>query len=66
MEVKLWKLLKGERDVHSAGDLAMRLSDFNGHVSRHIGGFDGVHRGYDVGQRNLEQRLLLYGLKGMR
>ena len=34
----------------------MCLSYFNGHVGRHIDGFDG---GYGVGQRNLEGRVLL-------
>ena len=47
--------LKGELDMHSAGDLVMCLGDFNGHVGRHIDGFDGVHGGYGVGQRNLEE-----------
>ena len=37
--------------MYGTGDLVMCLGDFNGHVGRHI---DGVHGGYDVGQRNLE------------
>ena len=41
--------LKGERDMHSAGYLVMCLGDLNGHVGRHIDGFDGVHGGYGVG-----------------
>ena len=45
--------LKCEWDTHSAGDLVMCLVDFNGHIARHIDGFDGVHGGYGVGQRNL-------------
>ena len=45
--------------MHSAGDFVMCLGDFNGYVSRHIDGFDGVHGGYGVGQRNLEGRMLL-------
>ena len=32
----------------------MCLGDFNGHIGRHIDGFDGVHGGYGVGQTNLE------------
>ena len=28
------------------------LGNFNGHVVWHIAGFDGVHGGYGVGQRN--------------
>ena len=47
--------LKCDWDMHSADDLVMCLGDFNGHVD----GLDGVHRTYDVGQRNLEGRMLL-------
>ena len=45
--------------MHSADDLVMCFSDLNGHVGRHIDGFDGVHGRYGVGQRNLEGRMLL-------
>ena len=45
--------------MHSADDLATCLCDINGHVGRHIDGFDGVHGGYGVGQWNLEGRMLL-------
>ena len=38
--------LKGEWDMHSAGDLVMCLGDFDGH-GRHIDG------GYDIDQKNL-------------
>ena len=31
--------------MHSADDLVMCLGDCNGHVGRHIDGFDGVHGG---------------------
>ena len=41
--------------MHSVGDLVMCLGDFNGHVGRHIDGFDGVHEGYGVGQRTFEE-----------
>ena len=51
--------LKCEWDMHFADDLVICLGDFNGHVGRHIDGLDGVHGGYDVGQRNLEGRMLL-------
>ena len=39
-------------------DLAKCLGYFNGHIGRYIDGFDGVHGGYGVGQRNLEGRML--------
>ena len=42
--------------MHFADDLAMCMGDCNGHVRRHI---DEVRGGYDVGQRNLEGRMLL-------
>ena len=38
--------------------LTKYLGDSNGHVGRHIDGFDGVHGGYGVGQMNLEGRML--------
>ena len=31
--------LKGELDMHSAGDLVMCLGDFNGHIGSHADGF---------------------------
>ena len=45
--------------MHSTGDLIMCLGYFNGHVGRHIDGFDGVHVGFCVGHMNLEGRMLL-------
>ena len=45
--------------MHSADDLSFFLGDFNGHVGRHIDGFDRVHGRYGVGQRNMEGRMLL-------
>ena len=46
-------------DMHFADDLDMCLGDCNGHIGRHIDGFDVVHGGYSVGQRNFEGRMLL-------
>ena len=51
--------LKYEWYINSADDLVMCLGDFNGHVGRHIDGFDGVQGRYGVGQRKLEVRMLL-------
>ena len=34
---------KNEWEMHSVNDLVGCLSDFNGHLGRHINGFDGVH-----------------------
>ena len=43
----------------SADNLVMCLDDVNGHVGRHIDGFDGVHGGHGVCQRNLKGIMLL-------
>ena len=45
--------------MHSTCDLVMCLGNFNGRVGRHIDGYDGVHGGYGVGQRNLDGGMLL-------
>ena len=50
---------KGEQDMHSADNLAMCLDDSIGHTGKHIDGIAEVHGGYDVGQRNLEEGMLL-------
>ena len=49
---------KFEWDMHSADDLVTCLGDFNGHIGRHIDGFDGAHGGFVVDLRNLEGRML--------
>ena len=51
--------LKYACDMHVADDLVMRLGDINGHVGRHIDGFEEVHGGYGLGKRNLEGRMFL-------
>ena len=48
--------LKCEWDMHSADDIVICLGDIDGHVGRHIDGFD---EGYCEGQRNGEGRMLL-------
>uniref|UniRef100_A0A0L8G8U0 Endonuclease/exonuclease/phosphatase domain-containing protein n=1 Tax=Octopus bimaculoides TaxID=37653 RepID=A0A0L8G8U0_OCTBM len=35
------------------------MGDFNGHVGKWILGFEGVHGGKGIGERNLEGRMLL-------
>ena len=51
--------LKGEWDMHSAGDLVMCLGDFNGHIGRHIDGFDAINGEYGVGQTKLDGGILI-------
>ena len=50
---------KCEWNMHSTVDLVMCFGDFNGHIGKHIDGFDGVNGGFGLGQRNLEGRMLL-------
>ena len=45
--------------MHSAYDSVRFLGVFNGLMGRHSNEFDGAHRGCDVGQRNLEESILL-------
>ena len=61
MEEKLsfFDELIGEWDMYGVGDLVMCLVDFDGHIGRHINGFDGVHILCAVGHRNMEGRMLL-------
>uniref|UniRef100_A0A0L8HKL2 Endonuclease/exonuclease/phosphatase domain-containing protein n=1 Tax=Octopus bimaculoides TaxID=37653 RepID=A0A0L8HKL2_OCTBM len=35
------------------------MGDFNGHVGKWIQGFEGVHGGNRIGERNMEGRMLL-------
>ena len=58
-EQSFYDELKCEWDMHSAGDLVKCLGDMlGGHVCMYIDGCDGVHGGYSVGHRNLEERML--------
>ena len=50
--------------MHSANDLVTCLGDFNGHVGRHIVGFDGVHGGYCVGQKEFGRKIAIRVLYG--
>ena len=47
--------LKGEWEMHRAGDLVTCLGD----ITRHIDVFDMVDGGYGIGKKNLEGRMLL-------
>ena len=51
--------LKGEWDMHSACDSAMRLGDISGHIDRHIHEFNEDHGGYGIGHKNFEGRMSL-------
>ena len=51
--------MASEWDVQSLGELVLCMGDFNGHVGRRIDGFEGVHGGFGIGERNLEGKMLL-------
>ena len=36
------------------GELVLGMGDFNGHVGKWIAGYDDVHGGYGIGERNVE------------
>ena len=46
--------LGSEWDLHSAGELELGIADFNGHVGKQIEGYECVHGGNGIGQRNVE------------
>lgn len=46
-------------DLKSSGEMVLCMGDFNAHVGKDINGFEGVHGGNGVGERNLEGRMLL-------
>ena len=46
-------------DLKNSSDMVLGLGDFNGHVGKKSEGFEGVHGGYGIGERNKEGRMLL-------
>ena len=51
--------LAGEYELQNPSRVVFGLGDFNGHVGEEIEGFEGVHSGNGIGQRNAEGRMLL-------
>ena len=51
--------LRSEWDLHSVGELVLGMGDFNGHVGKRIEGYEGVHGGNGIGERNVEGKMLL-------
>ena len=45
--------------MHGVDDVVVHLGVFNGLMDMCVGLFHGVHEGYDVGERNLNGRILL-------
>ena len=46
-------------EVENANEVLICLGDFNGHIGKEVDGFEDVHGGFGIGNRNLEGRLLL-------
>ena len=46
--------LRSEWDLHSVAELVLGMGDFNGHVGKRIEGYEGVHGGNGIGERNVE------------
>ena len=41
------------------GEIVLGMGDFNGHVGKRIEGYEDVQRGNGIGERNVEQKMLL-------
>ena len=50
--------MKDEWSVKSNDEIVLNLKNFNGHIGKEIEGFEGVHGGYGIGERNAEIMLL--------
>ena len=51
--------LRSEWDLHNMGELVLGTGDFNGQVGKRIEGYEGVHGGNGIGERNMEGKMLL-------
>ena len=51
--------LRIELDLHSVGELVLGMGDFNGHDGKQIEGYEDVHGGNGIGERNMEGKMLL-------
>ena len=56
---KFYDELAEEWEVSKENELVLGLGDFNGHVGKSSQGFEGVHGGNGIGERNAEGRMLL-------
>ena len=50
--------LAGEYELQNPSEVVFGLGDFNGRVGEEIEGFEGVHGGNGIGQKNAEGRML--------
>ena len=56
---KFYDELSEEWEVSRGNEFVLGLGDFNGHVGKSPEGFEGVHGGNGIGERNVEGRMLL-------
>ena len=48
-----------EWNIANANELVLGLGNFNGHVGKCAEGFEGIHGGYGIRKRSVEERMLL-------
>ena len=58
-KVHFYDDLRSEWDLHSVGELVLAMGDFNGQVGKRIEGYEDVHGGNGIGERNVEGKMLL-------
>ena len=51
--------LRSEWNLHSVGELVLGMGVFDGHAGKRIKGYEDVHRGNGIGERNVEGKMLL-------
>ena len=51
--------MASERDLHRKNEMALGFEDLSGHVGKYADGFEGVHGGNGIGEKNVEGRQLL-------
>ena len=51
--------LRSEWDLHSVGELVLGMGDFNVHVGKQSEGYEDVYGGNGIGERNVEEKMLL-------
>ena len=57
--------LRSEWDLHSVGEIVLGMGDFNRHVGKWIEGYEDVHGGNGIGERNVKGKMLFYDEKGL-
>ena len=50
--------LRSDWDLHSVGELVLGMGDFNGHVGKQSEGYEDVHGGNGIGEKNVERKML--------